>query len=64
MKSAEKLLLNLAELIKLKTIITMTFVFAVSYQFVNGKVSQDIYMQLVLMVVAFYFTKDKTSDKN
>lgn len=46
---------NLANLIKVKTIVTLAVMAVFAYLAVKGKITPDNVMQIVLMVIAFYF---------
>ena len=51
----DKFLTNLANLIKVKTIVTMMVVSIFSYLAVKGAISADHVMIIISMVVSFYF---------
>ena len=51
----EKFLTNLANLIKVKTIVTLMVVTVFSYLSVKGAISADNVMIIISMVVSFYF---------
>ena len=46
---------NLANLIKVKTIVTLIVVAVFAVLALRGDISPDIVMNVVLMVIAFYF---------
>ena len=46
---------NLANLIKVKTIVTLIVVVVFAILALRGDISPDIVMNVVLMVIAFYF---------
>ncbi len=46
---------NLAALIKVKTIVTLFVLIVFTYLALTGKILPDDVMQIVLVVVAFYF---------
>lgn len=46
---------NLANLIKVKTIVTLIVVVVFAVLALRGDISPDIVMNVVLMVIAFYF---------
>ena len=50
-----KLLENLANLIKVKTIVTLVVLFVFSMLAMEGNISADNVMYIVTTVVAFYF---------
>lgn len=55
---------NLAALIKVKTIVTLTVCFVFAYLAVTGEITSDNVMQIVLIVIAFYFgTQTEKKDK-
>lgn len=49
------LLKNLANLVKVKTIVTLVVISVFAYLAVSGKISADNAMLIVSMVVSFYF---------
>lgn len=49
------ILKNLANLIKVKTIVTLIVVAVFAALALRGDISSDIVMNVVLMVIAFYF---------
>lgn len=49
------ILKNLANLIKVKTIVTLIVVVVFAVLAFRGDISPDIVMNVVLMVIAFYF---------
>ena len=51
----EKFLTNLANLIKVKTIVTLMVVTVFSYLSIKGVISADNVMIIISMVVSFYF---------
>ena len=51
----ETLLTNLANLIKVKTIVTFVVVFVFAYLALTGAISPDNVMVVVSTVIAFYF---------
>ncbi len=46
---------NLAALIKVKTLVTLTVMTVFTVLAVKGSIGQDVVMNIVTMVVAFYF---------
>lgn len=50
-----KIMENLANLIKVKTIVTLAVLAVFVYLAVTGKIIPDNVMQIVLIVIAFYF---------
>jgi hypothetical protein len=61
-KAIEKFLINLANLIKVKTIITLVIICGVTYGFVVGLVQPEVYCTLAGSIVTYYFTKKKETD--
>lgn len=55
---------NLANLIKVKTIITLAVVGALVYGFIVSKVDTDNFMLVAIMVVTYYFNKKDTLAPN
>lgn len=51
----EQLIRNLANLIKVKTIVTFLVVAAFCYLSICGFISVDYFMSITTMVIAFYF---------
>ena len=51
----EKFFTNLANLIKVKTIVTLMVVTVFSYLSIKGVISADNVMIIISMVVSFYF---------
>lgn len=52
---SNSLLTNLANLIKVKTLITLFMTLVFSYLAITGTVSDENFMSVFTMVVAFYF---------
>lgn len=48
---------NLANLLKVKTIITITIIAASTAGFLRGLVPVDLYMAMATAIVTYYFTK-------
>lgn len=46
---------NLADLIKVKTIVTLTVMLVFAVLALRGSIQPDVVMNVVLMVIAFYF---------
>jgi len=63
-ESLKKLLNNVADLVKLKTIITMEVLTALTIGFLNGMVPVEVYVSIATAIVTYYFTRkeDKTND--
>jgi len=53
----ELLLTNLANLVKVKTIVTLLLVIAIVIGFLKLYVSVEVFIPLVTMVLTFYFTR-------
>ena len=53
----ESLLTNLANLVKVKTIVTLLLVIAIVIGFLKLYVSVEVFIPLVTMVLTFYFTR-------
>lgn len=58
----EKFIGNLADLIKVKTLITLTIIAGVTYGFVVGLVQPEVYCTLAGSIITYYFTKKKETD--
>lgn len=55
---------KIAKLIDLKSIITLLLISGLMYGFITGKISADDFMEIVSIVIVFYFAKtDKKTDK-
>lgn len=57
MKIVEKLLINIAELFKVKSIITLTIIAAITYGFVVRIVPVELYASYAASIVTYYFMK-------
>lgn len=53
---------NLANLIKVKTLITLTIVAALTYGFLTGLIDGEKFMIVAIMVVTYYFNKKDEAD--
>ena len=62
MKSLESLLTNLANLFKVKTLITLLILVAATVGFLRGMVAVELYMTMATMIVTFYFTKKESGE--
>ncbi len=51
----EKLLINLANLVKVKTLVTVAVVSVFSCLALKGRIASDNVMLIVSMVISFYF---------
>ena len=54
--------INLANLIKVKTLITLTIVAALTYGFITGLIDGEKFMIVAIMVVTYYFNKKDEAD--
>lgn len=48
----------LVNLLKVKTIITLTVMFCTAYGFLTSKIETEVFMPIVTLVLTFYFKKD------
>jgi hypothetical protein len=55
---------SLAALIKVKTMVTMAVITVFCILSINGKISSDLVMNVVTMVIAFYFGIQKEQNNN
>lgn len=62
-KKMKKLLENLADLIKVKTLITFGVIFALIVMYLRGKVDNDLFMAVASSVVTYYFTRSNTKEQ-
>ena len=53
----------LTNLIKVKTIITLAVTGAMIYGFIKGKISTELFMPIVTMILTYYFTKKESQEK-
>lgn len=49
---------NIANLFKVKTIITIAFTIAMIYCYIRGQISNEVFVSLASSVVTYYFTKN------
>jgi len=54
---------ELKKLIDLKSIITMLITGGLLYGFIVGKVSNEQFMQIAIMIFTFYFAKKDTKEE-
>jgi hypothetical protein len=54
---------KIAKLIDLKTIITLALIAGLLYGFIVGKISADDFMEIVSIVIVFYFAKPSKKEK-
>ena len=52
-----KLLSNIADLVKVKSMITLTITAAITYGFVKGIVPVELYASYAGSIITYYFTK-------
>lgn len=51
---------RLGKLLEVKTIITLTLVFAGVYGFVSGQIGSDVFGGWIGMILVYFFRKDET----
>lgn len=54
---------NLANLIKVKTLITLTIIGVVSYGFIVGSVQAETYCAFAGSIITYYFTKAESEGR-
>ena len=54
---------NLANLIKVKTLITLTIIAGVTYGFIVGIVQSETYCAFAGSIITYYFTKAEKKDE-
>lgn len=54
---------KIANLIDLKTLVTLTLISGLLYGFIVGKISADDFMEMVSIVIVFYFAKPSKKEK-
>ena len=59
----KEVLKNLANLIKVKTIVTLVIILVFAVLALSGGISPDDVMDIVLMVIAFYFGTQHEKNK-
>ena len=62
-KALQQLIMNIANLLKVKTIITITVISFLTVGFMKGIVPSELYASIAMAIVTFYFTK-KEDNKN
>ena len=62
MKFVDTLGTNIANLFKVKTIITLTVTFAITYGFITKMVPVELFASYVGSIITYYFNKDKTTN--
>ena len=61
--AVEKVLLNIAELLKVKSLISIIIIYAITYGFIKGMVAPEMYGAFAGSIITYYFTrKDKKED--
>ena len=58
-KALETLILNIANLFKIKSILSLSVVFALTVMFMKGNVPIEVYAPLATMVMVYFFNKDE-----
>lgn len=53
----------LTNLIKVKTLITLAVTGAMIYGFISNKISTELFMPIVTMILTYYFTKKENKEK-
>lgn len=61
-KVLETLLKNIANLFKVKSIISIAVVFTTCYLTCKGKIEVAIFMSMATAIITYYFTKDNKKD--
>jgi uncharacterized membrane protein SpoIIM required for sporulation len=59
---ANKILNNIADLIKVKSMITLTITAAITYGFIKGTVPVELYSTYAGSIITYYFTKRETKE--
>ena len=54
---------KIANLIDLKTLVTLILISGLLYGFIVGKISADDFMEIVSIVIVFYFAKPSKKEK-
>ncbi|MBQ8533479.1 MAG: hypothetical protein IJ462_01435 [Clostridia bacterium] len=52
---------NIAKLFKVKSIITLMLISAITLGFIRGDVTSEVFVSLASSVVTYYFTKNNVS---
>ena len=58
-----KILSNIAELVKVKSLITLAMIGALVYGFVVGKVESELFAALAGSIITYYFTKAESEGR-
>lgn len=66
MNAFEQILVNLANLVKVKTILTLVIVFTFCFKTINDMSITSEFVMMATAVITYYFTKDRaeTNTKN
>lgn len=62
-KILEVMLKNLANLLKVKSIISIAVVFTTCYLTCRGTIEVAIFMSMATAIITYYFTKDNNNEK-
>ena len=54
---------KLAKLIDLKSFVTLILISGLMYGFIVGKISSEDYVEMVMLVMVFYFAKPNKKEK-
>ncbi len=60
-KKMKTILENIAKLFKVKSIITLMLISAITFGFIRGDVTSEVFVSLASSVVTYYFTKNNVS---
>lgn len=61
MKALETILNNIANLLKVKSIISIAVVFTTCYLTCQGTIEVAIFMSMATAIITYYFTKDNNN---
>lgn len=61
-KFLEVLLVNIANLLKVKTILSLAVIFTVCRLTFNGTVSVEAFMAIASAIITYYFTKKENNE--
>lgn len=62
-KALETILSNIANLLKVKSIISIAVVFTTCYLTCQGTIEVAIFMSMATAIITYYFTKDNNKEK-
>ena len=62
-KALQQLLINIANLFKVKTIITIMVLGALTAAFLKGVVPVELYASIATAIVTYYFTKKENKEE-